>query len=247
MYIVDENLAVYSPKYLLADAKTRKRLTQDSGIQAETDPPIAVSSDGTLIPGQRYPSSIEEEVRYYLPQYQLRKENDRFATSLKWRSPQDDPNGALAWLSIDLTPTHTNLSSPTELRFYTLREIPHQAVARIAYELPVQGEMQPGAPQWEGTWVNIDPNTSGMTRLIISKTGENQWIFHGFGKCHPTDCDWNMTPASLSSTGLEGVYDFGWKKTQIKTQRSGNQLIVDTLDDYTDQDGRQDRSLYDDA
>lgn len=40
-----------------------------------------------------------------------------------------------------------------------------------------------------GTWVNDNPNTGGLTRLLITQNG-NSVSVHAFGKCSPTDCDW---------------------------------------------------------
>lgn len=39
-----------------------------------------------------------------------------------------------------------------------------------------------------GTWVNNNPNTEGIAKLIIAKSG-NRHSVHLFGKCEPTDCD----------------------------------------------------------
>ncbi len=238
MYIIDENLAVYSPRYQLANAKTLEYLKQvgqgseKGSIQGETDSPIPVSLDGLLKAGELYESSSDPAVRYYLPHYQLRQVNQQFTTSLKWRSPQDDPNGALAWLLIELTPEVPQSTA-------VLQEIQHQAVVRIAYQLPVEG--QPVGDRWAGAWTNIDPNTSGMTRLDITKT-DSGWAFHGFGKCHPTDCDWGIIAAHDNAGTLQGTYDFGWKRTSVTATLSNNQLKVTTFDDYTDADGRTDRT-----
>ena len=248
MYIIDENLTVYSPRYQLANAKILNRLKRDDqepsggvwagdqepqgGIQGDTDSPIPVSPDGLLNAGELYESSLEPAVRYYLPRYQLRQVNHQVTTSLKWRSPQDDPNGALAWLAIELAPEVPQSTAE-------LREIQHQAIVRIAYQLPVEG--QPVSDLWAGTWTNIDPNTSGMTRLDITKT-DSGWAFHGFGKCYLTDCDWGVIEAHDNAGILSGAYDFGWKRTSVTATLSNNQLKVTTFDDYTDADGRTDRT-----
>lgn len=50
------------------------------------------------------------------------------------------------------------------------------------------------APQdFVGTWVNTNPNTRGITRLVVTSTGANTLSVQAFGKCHPTDCDWGTT------------------------------------------------------
>ena len=141
MYIIDENLAVYSPRYQLANAKTLEYLKQvgqgseKGSIQGENDAPIPVSPDGLLKAGELYESSSDPAVRYYLPRYQLRQVNQQFTTALKWRSLQDDPNGALAWLLIELTPEVPQSTT-------VLQEIQHQAVVKIAYQLPLEGQLE---------------------------------------------------------------------------------------------------------
>ena len=40
-----------------------------------------------------------------------------------------------------------------------------------------------------GEWINIDPNTKSITKIIIK--GLNGGLMaHTFGKCSPGDCDW---------------------------------------------------------
>ncbi len=44
-----------------------------------------------------------------------------------------------------------------------------------------------------GTWVNTDANPHGVTRFVVESTQPNTLTIHGFGKCHPTDCDLGTT------------------------------------------------------
>ena len=45
--------------------------------------------------------------------------------------------------------------------------------------------------RFAGTFVNEDPNTGGITRLILD---ENDTI-NVWGRCHPTDCNWGEEAA----------------------------------------------------
>ncbi len=45
------------------------------------------------------------------------------------------------------------------------------------------------AAQYSGTWLNDDSGTGGVTRIIISNSGQTLSV-HPYGKCSPTDCDW---------------------------------------------------------
>lgn len=93
-----------------------------------------------------------------------------------------------------------------------------------------------------GTWTNQDGNTSGMTKLIITKVDDNTVGMQGFGKCSPNDCNWGTITTTLSQPYTMGVYQFGFKHTRISVRRAGSELQVQTFDHYTDQSGRQDRT-----
>src|SRR5262249_37356560 len=71
-------------------------------------------------------------VRLYLPSYRLQVVNGRYASCLKWRSDQDDPNGPLAFLTLVVE------AVPPQSGGFTVREIPHEIAARIGYEMPIQ-------------------------------------------------------------------------------------------------------------
>ena len=43
--------------------------------------------------------------------------------------------------------------------------------------------------QFEGEWVNMDEETSDITKLLVTTTGDTVKV-RVFGRCHPIDCDW---------------------------------------------------------
>ena len=92
-----------------------------------------------------------------------------------------------------------------------------------------------------GIWVNIDP-TGGMTRLIIEKVDDNTVSFHGYGKCTRTDCNWGTINVPFTLPKLVGTYELSYKTRRITVERSGNQLLAEVFDDYTEADGRTDRT-----
>jgi len=83
----------------------------------------------------------------------------------------------------------------------------------IAYASDVQN--------FVGSWVNDDENTSGMTRVTI-EISDSIINLHGYGKCHPTDCDWGITIATDTGVSLTAVYE---SSSEINT------LIIDLLSD----------------
>src|SRR5579859_130224 len=211
---------------------------------------LPISQDGTLQSGVLYPSSIDPMVRYYLSQYQLHLTNGRYTTSLKYRSSTDDPNGPLAWLTIELDAVAPQASG------FTLREIDHQAVVRIGYQMPVYDSngkpiavpvpprVQDGTviDDFVGNWVNVDANTNGMTRLQIAKVDAATLSYHGFGKCEPTDCDWGVINVPFTAGKTSGIYQFRFKTTQITIQRTGDLMTAIVFDHYAPNDGRQDHT-----
>lgn len=93
-----------------------------------------------------------------------------------------------------------------------------------------------------GIWMNSDANTRGMTKLVVTKVNNQIVGLHGYGKCSPTDCDWGAINTSLSEPWTVGVYQFGFKETRLLVKRTGDTLLVQTQDHYTDRSGRQDQS-----
>ena len=41
-----------------------------------------------------------------------------------------------------------------------------------------------------GKWVNVDAHTDNLTKVHIDMTGPMSVDVHGWGQCHPSDCDW---------------------------------------------------------
>lgn len=233
----DEQVLLMSDRFQAYELKSlvRKPVVQALPVTAAVEAPVPVSPDGTLEAHVLYEASDDATARYQLPRYEFNQVAGRHTSRLRLRTADEDPLGPLGWLSIELLAV-----PPVDARF-ALRPIEHTAELRLGYEMPVVSETADVAP-WDGQWENVDPATRGMTRLVIGQRADGQWFMHGFGKCHPTDCDWGETPAVLSGDALIGVYAFGFKSTTITARRSGLTLVADVFDDYTDADGRADRS-----
>ena len=54
---------------------------------------------------------------------------------------------------------------------------------------------------FSGTWVNDDPNTGGITRILIAASGSDLAV-HPYGKCHPTDCDWGTRTVPRAGSAI---------------------------------------------
>jgi hypothetical protein len=107
--------------------------------------------------------------------------------------------------------------------------------------------------QFEGNWVNVDPNTSGVTKLNINEFslfGIRIISVRAWGKCSPTDCDWGTVGATAYAPGvssnlettaraLTATYNPGFavKSVVIRPVRGGR-LQADIYTKFTDGSGR---------
>jgi hypothetical protein len=100
-----------------------------------------------------------------------------------------------------------------------------------------------------GTWVNTDSNTRGITKVVISQSG-NSYEVHAFGKCSPTDCDWGKKPMTTYGDNVSdpthkvgtAIYNPGFAETMLTLQQSGGQITVHGFTRFTDNSGRQNYS-----
>jgi hypothetical protein len=61
----------------------------------------------------------------------------------------------------------------------------HAVYNNFVYEF----HLGPLASDWNGTWTNLNPATTNITKIIILANG-NQIGLNPFVKCTPTDCNW---------------------------------------------------------
>lgn len=103
--------------------------------------------------------------------------------------------------------------------------------------------------QFTGNWKNINANTGGVTKLAIAAAG-NAVTVHAWGKCHPTDCDWDAVPAyayastvqdnlSAQARALSAVFRTGFSETLMAIQPAApNQLRAQVMTRFTDSSAR---------
>ncbi len=70
--------------------------------------------------------------------------------------------------------------------------------------------------QYSGTWINDDSNTDSVTKLTMSNAGSSITV-HGYGACHPTDCDWGTRTGTYSGEPFVILFDFGGGLTEQLT------------------------------
>jgi hypothetical protein len=55
-----------------------------------------------------------------------------------------------------------------------------------------------------GNWTNDDPNTRGITEILVSPAGGTKVHVRVFGECEPKDCDWGEANGATYSPGVSG-------------------------------------------
>lgn len=122
----------------------------------------------------------------------------------------------------------------------TMPEPAHSATPAPASALP--------PADFAGEWRNVDGNTRGLTRLIVSA---NPAAVRAWGSCHPSDCDWGSAPAvpfrqsvdGGAAAALQAVFKTAFSETTLIVTPTGPGLIgVETLTHFTDKSGRADYS-----
>ena len=53
-----------------------------------------------------------------------------------------------------------------------------------------------------GEWINIDPNTPNITKVIIT-IENNELSISAFGRCSPTDCEWGKVKAHEIAASID--------------------------------------------
>jgi hypothetical protein len=101
---------------------------------------------------------------------------------------------------------------------------------------------------FEGNWMNENPDTRSITRVTIRSESTNIFI-HMWGKCHPTDCDWGEEKTEVSDAG-DGVLSITWNESfcirrQELTLVSARRLKVVGYTHFTDNSGRPDYESID--
>jgi hypothetical protein len=106
------------------------------------------------------------------------------------------------------------------------------------------------APQdFIGTWVNTNPNTRGITRLVVTQV-DGALRIRVFGKCQPTDCDQGQVNLIAYGRSIQdtdhiaatATYTPGFANTLLTMLLGGtgrSQINLQSFTQFTDNSGRQ--------
>jgi hypothetical protein len=100
-----------------------------------------------------------------------------------------------------------------------------------------------------GTWVNADPATRGIVKLVLAPSAGGGVSVAGFGACHPRPCVWTVAPAVVYAPTVKSATAVGFT-AQIKNKfgtdilaahLQGQNLEVELFTEFTDGSGRSNR------
>jgi hypothetical protein len=111
--------------------------------------------------------------------------------------------------------------------------------------LPALADAPDYTTEWSGTWVNQNPNTSGITKFVVVPDGAHKFKVRVFGKCHPTDCDWGTTEM-ITYKRQDGYYFYGtanyaqgFKNTVLTFTLAEGPVVLESFNRFLDNSGRQ--------
>ncbi len=105
------------------------------------------------------------------------------------------------------------------------------------------------APQdFVGTWVNVDSNTRGITRFVVTAPQPNTLKVQVFGKCHPTDCAFGTAQLTTYGNNVQdpdhkeatATYNQSFANDFLTFALRGNsQILLQSFTQFTDNSARQ--------
>ena len=94
-----------------------------------------------------------------------------------------------------------------------------------------KGTSGTSASSLDGTWKNSDPNTRGITRVVISANGTR---IQTFASCGSTDCDWGKVALTRSGSNFKATFDDKIAVTYITFGVSGDNMKLTSNRRYKD-------------
>lgn len=98
-----------------------------------------------------------------------------------------------------------------------------------------------------GTWINSNPNTNGIARIVISGSDENLSL-RAYAVSPQGLIDWGIvhinafasTPASDVAAGFTCLYDLGFAEARLQAMIMKGLLVLAQLQRFKDESGRVD-------
>lgn len=87
--------------------------------------------------------------------------------------------------------------------------------------------------QIRGVWKNADPDTRGVTKLVILRKDGKTFV-HAWGKCHPQDCDWGEARGAVEGDILKVTWRWVGGTRDMSIRLKGKHLKTETINVYDD-------------
>lgn len=112
------------------------------------------------------------------------------------------------------------------------------AAGILAFAAPASA----GIDAFPGHWRNVDSHTNNLTRVNIEPGMFMTVKVHGFGQCHPTDCDWGTVMGTFEPGGggtVHAKFNSGFSITRLDLHNApGQRLSYEMHVKFTDTSGR---------
>ena len=98
---------------------------------------------------------------------------------------------------------------------------------------------------WAGTWVNVDMENGGITKLVIAE-GKLGRTVQAWARCRPQDCDWGTTPLAMFGYGTPyrfANWDARFKDTYMILRPEKDEIAAEVFTIYKDKSGRPNHRL----
>jgi hypothetical protein len=98
-----------------------------------------------------------------------------------------------------------------------------------------------------GTWINSNPDTTGVARMEVTESGGNLTLWvqaigpDGLIDWGPADISvYSSTPLARSAVGFTCVYDFGFVETQLQAMILKGLIVLAQIHRFKDDSKRAD-------
>jgi hypothetical protein len=89
------------------------------------------------------------------------------------------------------------------------------------------------ASELSGSWINADPDSDGLSNIVISQNNEINVSAH----CALKDCDWGAVSGQDKDGKLSATFPFDFKKVELSlVQNSDGTLSVSAVTEYNSGD-----------
>lgn len=139
------------------------------------------------------------------------------------------------------------------LPIWFIRSLTCLAVAISFFVIAAPAQASCSQPEEDGKWVNTDSSTRSLTRAELRFTCQDQvlngvlyppgppWHVRLWGKCHPSDCDWQEVGADRVTIGnrtfVRAIYRQGFATRYVYADMSSfrrGQLWIWMWTDFAD-------------